>query len=188
MHRLFKVDKIKNLGDGIMREEEKKGIIMAASFSWGCERANLLGISEKLKSFVSSGEKDYSFVEIKELLKRLDPYLCYLVIARSHGIESPFDYKVVYAHWIGSSLSTEIKKEAISYGFEEFSRDNKYDDIILGFLVKPLLDTKKAHHNFYVRDPRCFVTTDGNYFYHLGEKRWKASPKDIMNFKKYGRR
>jgi len=121
-----------------------KGVLLAATFSWGCERANYLGITPLLKKYSLSGGKDFSENVIREKLKKLYSYFYYRVIAFSNNIEDPFDLRVVKAHWIGNELLDNVTLEAVKKVFEEM--ENYYGDkVILAVVARPLVRTLSAH-------------------------------------------
>jgi len=162
------------------------GLLLAARFSRGCNRANELGITPFLKKYVESRGENCSEREIRKKLEDLFSYLYYRVIAESNNIKDPFDVRVVKAYWIGNELLENIEASAVKRDLLE--EKEHYDKVILGIVMRPLLETKRAHHNIYARDnPKCSVTSDGKYFYHLGEKRMEATTKDIKNLSKYGK-
>lgn len=164
-----------------------KGAVLAATFSWGCERANQLGITPLLKDYANSQEKSYSEEKVRDALKELFSYVYYQVIARSNNIKDPFNLKVVRAHWIGNELLGKVETSVIRGVFQEMQ--SKYDKVILAYIMEPLIKTGSAHHNAYARhNLKCSVVTDGKYFYHLGVKRMRAIPEDLKNLAEYGRK
>lgn len=166
-------------------KEKDKGIWLAASFSWGCQRAKDLGISELLKSF-SKSPQNYNSQEIRNSLEKLFSYFYYRVIAQANKVEDPFDEKVVKAHWIGNEFLEKVTLISLRKVVLEFEREGWADKILLAYLAKPVI-LSSAHHNAYSADNfYCQVFTDGKYFYHLGIKRIKATKEDLNNFEKYG--
>ena len=164
----------------------KEGLIFAAKFSWGCKRANDLGITDNLKEYAESNGKRHSEEKISEALKKLYSYIYYLIIAESNNIDGPFHLNVVKAHWIGNELLENVKDSVVRKVFKEM--ESQHDKVILGYVLMPLIKkTGFAHHNFYARhNPECSVTTNRGYLYHLGVKRIQTTLKDIKNLKKYG--
>lgn len=164
----------------------KEGLIFAAKFSWGCKRANNLGVTEALKEYAESNGKIHSEEKISEALKKLYSYIYYLIIAESNNIDGPFHPGVVKAHWIGNELLENVKDSVVRKVFKEM--EDEHDKVILGYVLMPLIKkTGFAHHNFYARhNPKCSITINGGYLYHLGVKRVEATPEDIKNLKKYG--
>ena len=163
------------------------GPLLGATFSFGCEMANELGITPLLKEYAFSGGKSCSEEQIKEALKKLASYFYYLAIARANGISDPFDFRVVEAHWIGNELLDKVASKHAAIVIKEESAS--HDRIILVYYLKPLIQTGKAHHNFYAQQigkEACRVTNDGKYFLHLGQRRVPASPEDLQNLAKYG--
>ncbi|MBD3208729.1 MAG: hypothetical protein GF370_04750 [Candidatus Nealsonbacteria bacterium] len=161
------------------------GVLLGAKFSWPCKRSKDLGISQALKEFAGTEGKIRAEAEIKEGLKNLFSYIYYLTIAKSNRISDPFDLLVVKAHWIGNSLLDNVSKKALGEALEE-ARTYHKDEVILGWAIKPIIDTGSAHHNAYARNRRCSVVIRGDHLYHLGKKVIKASPEDIRNLEKYG--
>jgi hypothetical protein len=164
-----------------------KGTVLAATFSWGCPEPNKLGLTPLLKEYALSKGKSHSEKEIRKALKRLLPYFYYQVIAKSNGIEDPFDLEVVYAHWIGNRLTKKVKISVIQEALH--SLEGEHDKMVLAIVAGLLRKTGSAHHNVYGQyTPNCSVTSDGEYLYHLGEMRMKATSQDLENLKKYGRK
>jgi hypothetical protein len=162
-----------------------KGTVLAATFSWGCKKANQLGITPFLKEYALSGGKSHSEEEIREALKKLLPYFYYQVIAKSNGIEDSFDLKVVQAHWIGNELTEKVKISVIKEALQGMEGD--HEKMVLAIIVGLLKKTGSAHHNVYGQyTPNCSVTSDGKYLYHLRERRVKATPEDLKNLERYG--
>lgn len=171
-----------------------KGVLLAATFSWGCEQAKELGISQKLKEYAQSGAKSHSEEEIKEALKKLFPYFYYLLIAKSNKIDDPFALQVVKAHWIGNELLENVKIALIKDVIGEVKKvmGERYNQEEFALRIRHFLKTGLAHHNIHAYDtPECWVRIkrEGNkvYLSHLGEKRIEATPQDLKNLAKYGR-
>lgn len=165
--------------------KRKKGILLAAKFSWGCKRAKQFNISDDLKEYTDSDGKSCSEKEIEKKLEKLYSYIYYSAIAKSNNLEDPFNIKVVKAHWIGNKLLEKIKKNIAKEIFKKMV--NHHDKVVLAWVMEPLLKEKRAHHNDYARhNPLCSVALKDGYFYHLQEKRLKASSQDMKNFNKYG--
>ncbi len=165
----------------------KKGILLAATFSFGCNRANQLSITSILKQYSESEGKSHSDEEIRRHLEKLFSYIYYLVIARSNEIEDPFDIRVVEAHWVGNELLDNVKLSVVKDVLEEMA--SKHDKVILALVAKPLIETGSAHHNAYSNhNPYCSVTLKNGFFYHLGIPRKKATQQEIENLEKYGGR
>jgi hypothetical protein len=163
------------------------GVLMAATFSWGCQRANQLGITPLLKEYALSEGKSASEEKIREELKKLYSYFYYCVIAFSNGIKDPFDLKVVKAHWVGNELLESVTIDNIKYVFNEM-KDDYGDRVILAVVARPLVKTLSAHHNSYAKhNPFCSVTAQGNELFHLGVARITASLEDLENLEKYGK-
>jgi len=162
-----------------------KGVLLGAKFSWPCKRSKDLGINQALKEFAGTEGKIRTEAEIKEGLKNLFSYLYYLTIAKSNRISDPFDVRVVRAHWIGSPLLDNVTKKALGEALKEARAYHK-DEVILGWAIKPIIETGSAHHNAYARNHQCSVTVREGYLYHLGKKIIKASPEDIRSLEKYG--
>jgi len=163
------------------------GVLLACTFSWGCETANQLGISQFLKQYAENKGKDLSEQEAKEKLRKLFSYFYYSVIAEANGIEDPFDLRVVEAHWIGNELLEKVDLKAIEKVFK--AEEKTYpDQFALAFVIKPLVDSLSAHHNTYAATKKtCQVTVGGKYLYHLSKKRIPATSKHIKNLSKYGK-
>ena len=95
-----------------------------------------------------SGEK-ISEQKIRKVLETFKgSFFYYKLIAKSNGIENPFDEKVVKAYWIGNQLLEKVPIDSLKKMIiKKFSRP--------GFLSKELVEkkasgvplTSKAHHN-----------------------------------------
>ena len=163
------------------------GPLFAATFSFGCEMANELGITPQLQEYSFSGGKTCPEEQIREALKKLASYFYYLAIAKANGISDPFDFRVVKAHWIGNELLDKVAPKHAAIVIKEESA--RHDRIILVYYLKPLIQIGKAHHNFYAKQigkEDCRVSVDGEYFWHLGQKRILIEPGDLQNLAKYG--
>lgn len=88
----------------------KSGLRLAALYAYGCQKTKELGIDEKLKKFVISGQNEQ---EIKFYLKKLEPYLYYQLIAMANKIDNPFDQRVVRSYWLGSEILEKIKQDLL---------------------------------------------------------------------------
>lgn len=168
-------------------EEENimnRGLVLAASFSYGCLQANALGLTPMLKKYAKSKGKFFSEKEIRKALGKLISYYFYAAIALANNIKDPLDEKVVKAHWIGNELLEKVKLVHL----KKVQSREKIDPILFALIMqRPIKEKKFLHHNIYAhQNPFCQVTTDGKYLYHLGERRMKAKPEDIENLKKYG--
>ena len=167
--------------------DKENGVLLAATFSYGCQQARIVGVSSLLEEYAKNGGEKYSQEEIKRALNKLVSFFFYRVIALANNIEDPFDIRIVKAHWIGSELLEKVKISHIGKVFKEFE-ENGWDPTLLAFSVKPVVEEKKfIHHNIYARqNPECSVTVKNGYLWHLGQARIKALPEDIENIKKYG--
>lgn len=163
------------------------GTLLAAKFSWGCPEPNRLGFTPTLEKYAISEGRSHSEKEIRKILKELLPYFYYLVIAKSNKIADPFSTRVVRAHWIGNELTKKVKVSVIEECLNEV--EGQHDKMTLAIVAGLLEKTGSAHHNIYGQyTPKCSVTSDGKYFYHLGERRIKAGSQDLKNLAKYGRK
>lgn len=162
------------------------GPLLAATFSFGCEMANELGLTPLLKEYAFSNGKSCSEEEIRQALKKLASYFYYLAIARANGISDPFDLQVVRAHWIGNELLDKVApKHAAIVIKEEMAM---HDKVVLVYYLKPLIQAGKAHHNFYaehIGKEECKVSIVRGYFWHLGQKRILAGPGDPESLANY---
>ncbi|PIP18189.1 MAG: hypothetical protein COY82_02190 [Parcubacteria group bacterium CG_4_10_14_0_8_um_filter_35_7] len=128
----------------------ENGLQIAAAFSYGCGRANYLGISSLLKKFIFSQEGKIE-KEVRNSLKRLASYPYYKLIALASEIDDPFDLRVVKAHWIGNDLLEKISREHI----KELIKDKSLREIgwtkelIVYSMPRLASDRFLAHHNFY---------------------------------------
>ena len=167
---------------------KNKGLYLAAAFSYGCSQANILGVSALLKKYVESESKCCSEEKIKESLSCLISFFFYKIIAFANGIDDPFDQEVVKAYWIGNHLLEEVKLAHIKHMFEEFKKKG-WDPVMLSFVLKPVIENRVVHlhHNVYASNSFCRITLKKGYFWHLGEPRIKATPRDVENFERYGR-
>ena len=98
-----------------------------------------------------SGEK-ISEQKIRKVLETFKgSFFYYKLIAKSNGIEDPFEEKVVKAYWIGNQLLERVPIDSLrKMIIKEFSGP--------GFLLKEIAEkkasgvplTSKAHHSFHV--------------------------------------
>jgi len=163
------------------------GPLFAATFSFGCEMANELGLTPMLEKYVSSGGKSCPEEEIRQALQKLASYFYYLVIAEANAVSDPFDLRVVRAHWIGNEFLEKVEKKHIAAVVSKEIK--RRDSVLLAFYLKAAIKTGKAHHNFYAKETGndgCRVTSDGEYLWHLGQKRILAQASDLENLAKYG--
>ncbi|MEK7080288.1 MAG: DUF6390 family protein [Patescibacteria group bacterium] len=162
------------------------GPLFAATFSFGCEMANILGLTPLLEEYAISGGKSCSEQQIRQALKKLVSYFYYLAIAKANDISDPFDLQVVKAHWIGNELLEKVApKHAVNIIKEEVSQDK----FVLAYCLKPVIKAGKAHHNFYAKHigkENCRVVGNGEWLWHLGQKRILVTPEDLQNLAKYG--
>jgi len=167
--------------------KKDKGILLGATFSYGCGQADRLMITPVLKGYVESDGRGFRDEEIKKALSRLISYFFYRVISLANDIKDPFDIRVVKAHWIGSELLEKVKHDHIRTVFKDFEKEG-WDSVLLALAIKPAIKKGKyLHHNIYARHhPKCSVTLKDGYFWHLEKPRIKASLEDIENLKKYG--
>lgn len=166
--------------------KKNDGLLVAASFSHGCQTAEIIGIDPILKKYVRSEGKSCGNDEMRKLLSKLVPYFCYRIISLANGIEDPFNILVVKAYWIGNELLEKVKPIHIGQTLKEFEQKGR-DIIPLVMATKPILKGKYPCHNSHVRDFSCAVTLQDGYFWHIKERRIKATQKDIKNFQKYGK-
>lgn len=163
------------------------GLLLGATFSYGCEAANTFGLTPMLKEYAFSNGKSCSENEIRQALERLASYFYYLAIAKANNISDPFDLRVVKAHWIGNELLENVTK---NHGLAVLAEKSaKRDRFILFYYLKPLIQTGKAHHSFYAKfigKNVCSVTASEGFFWHLGQKRVPVEPGDLENLAKYG--
>ena len=96
-----------------MKENESVvvGLKLACVYSWNCETARILKISELLRSFAELGNKATpDMVDLAKItLKFLKPYNDYREIAKDWKIENPFDYEVVANYWRPHSQTRKPK-------------------------------------------------------------------------------
>jgi hydrogenase maturation factor len=114
-----------------------EGILTSCLYSYGCPELRQIGAEKLFLNFLENPEKS-KLPFVKDILEKLEPFIYYRLIAKMNGINSPFNSKVVKAHWLGNSLLRKIKKEDIE-GFS-INRLIKLSDLI----------GAKPHHNFNV--------------------------------------
>lgn len=163
------------------------GVLLAATFSYGCRQAKRLGITPILEEYVKKKGKIHQEKEIREALSKLISYFFYCVISLATDIKDPFDIRVVKAYWIGNDLLEKVKLTHIKQVFKEFEKEG-WDSVLLALALKSALKKDRyLHHNVYARhNPTCSVSTKDGHLWHLGTARIRASLKDIENLKKYG--
>jgi len=164
------------------------GVLFAATFSYGCEMANQLGTTPKLKEYAISGGKCCPEKEIRQALKNLASYLYYLAIAEANQIDDPFDLQVVRAHWVGNKLLENVTAKAAATAA---AKALKSGEVELGQIImaRHLIKTGKAHHGSYAAqfgEDACRVSSDGECLWHLGQKRLRAEADDLEKLAKYG--
>jgi hydrogenase maturation factor len=114
-----------------------EGILTSCLYSYGCPELKQIGAEKFILDFLRNpGKTKKPFV--KDILEKLEPFIYYRLTSKMSGINSPFNPKVVKAHWLGNSLLRIMKKEDI----EDFSINRliKLSDLI----------GAKPHHNFSV--------------------------------------
>lgn len=131
------------------------GLKLAALYGFYPYRLGFCGVQkESAKKIISrylSGEKipEQKIRKILETFKGAFSY--YKLIAKSNGIEDPFDEKVVKAYWLGNQLSEKVPIAALrKMLIKEFTKR--------GLLSKELAEEKAreiplgsmAHHSFHV--------------------------------------
>lgn len=166
--------------------KKNNGLVLAASFSYGCSSAKILDIDFTLKKYVESKGKNCRDNEIKKMLSKLVPYFFYRIIALANNIKDPFDIRVVKAYWIGNQLLEKVKPIHMKKILKEFEQEGR-DVIPLVMATKPILKGKYPCHNSHVFNSSCAVILQDEYFYHFKEPRIKATQRDIKNFQKYGK-
>jgi len=82
-----------------------EGLKLGALYSYDCQRAKMLKISELLAEFIGTGK---NHDEVAESLKKLTSYKYYCLIANLNSIKDPFAEEVVKAYWIGNDLTKTI--------------------------------------------------------------------------------
>jgi len=102
------------------------GVLLGASFSWGCKRANKLFITPMLKEY-SAGE-NYLEEKIREALEKLTSYSFYKIIDRYTKIGDPLDFRNVYAHWIGGQ---ELEKAGYTWHHNSYAKDKPECQVFL---------------------------------------------------------
>lgn len=74
-----------------------EGLKLAAAYSWNCQTAEKLKISQKLFDFASG--KTQNNQVIKKILATLGPYKEYLAIAKIKHLTDEFSSQVVMGYW-----------------------------------------------------------------------------------------
>jgi len=149
-----------------MKKEKriKQGLRLACLYSWGCEPLlkmdfPQLRIANFIKSSIRIDNRRFQrrIPWILKILKRLDPYYYYQLIACLFDVENPFDESVVRAHWQGEGLERipegflSFFKGRLDFGFNPRSDRKKAIRIVLGPLRRICMLKKGfPFHNFDV--------------------------------------
>lgn len=83
-----------------------EGLKLAALYSFGCRKAEMLKINFLLADFIIAGTNRNA---VEENLKKLLSYAWYQIIASRNKIKDPFDKRVVATYWIGGRLLKRIR-------------------------------------------------------------------------------
>jgi hydrogenase maturation factor len=114
-----------------------EGILASCLYSYGCPELKQIGAEKLIFNFLKNPEKS-KIPFVKDILQKLEPFIYYRMIGKMNGINSPFNLKVVKAHWLGNNLLRPIKRADL-------------EDTSISRLIKlsDLIGTK-PHHNFSV--------------------------------------
>ncbi len=147
----------------------EQGLRLAALYSFGCpelhdndvlkflkvvnqDQITYADISIILRRFVKSpfslSKKERDIVE--QILRYLDPFFYYRLIAQIKGIDDPFDEKIIKAHWLGLDLNERVDILEIQNILSEInSRFGPQRFFALGMKIYNLVGWQ-PHHNFIV--------------------------------------
>jgi len=128
---------------------------MAALYGFYPHRLGFCGLQENSvkKTLLDyfSGEK-ISEQKIRKILETFKgSFSYYKLIAKSNGIEDPFDEKVVKAYWLGNQLLEKVPINSLKKMIiKDFSRPGLLSKKITKKKAKGIPLTSKAHHSFHV--------------------------------------
>jgi len=90
------------------KENKMNGLRLACIYSWNCEKACLLGVSNLLEKYAKGNTTKEE--KVKKIIARLETDPFYRQIAEDNKIEDPLDFSVVSSYWKGSpNLSGDIR-------------------------------------------------------------------------------
>lgn len=99
-----------------------EGLKLACLYSFGCPKMLLHAkklppdIDSIFENFLQSSQ-NYHPQGIEKVLKLLEPFEHYQIIARSSGIADVFDEKVVRAYWFGKNPEGEMRRLENTHNF-----------------------------------------------------------------------
>ena len=102
---------------------------------------------DALLGYVLSRRVDQGLVELGRRFEGAYPYL--ELIARSNGIEDPFDPRVVEAYWIGNRLLTRVDARAFGESLQQRFA-GRMSGKAFGWLAGKPGAGATPHHNFHV--------------------------------------
>lgn len=102
---------------------------------------------DALLGYVLSRRVDQGLVELSRRFEGAYPYL--ELIARSNGIEDPFDARVVDAYWIGNPLLTRVDARAFVESLQQRFA-GRMSEKAYGWLAGKPGAGATPHHNFHV--------------------------------------
>ncbi|MDD3101625.1 MAG: DUF6390 family protein [Patescibacteria group bacterium] len=111
-----------------------KGEILAAIYSWGCQRDKELKTSEIFKKFIASNGKKFRY-EAREALPKLKPTCYYGTIAKLLKISNPYTTKVIEAYWLGYKWTSQ-KNSALNHNFTVLNNMPKIKPSEIPTLIK----------------------------------------------------
>jgi hydrogenase maturation factor len=126
-----------------------EGLKLAAKYSYICERARLMKVSNDFKRFIFEETNDYK--KIESILKSLISYDFYRRIAFANGVY-PLDYDVVSFYWKGSP---KLKGEEFIHNAStlkpiiQIRMHNIVEEMVDDCVVHPAKITSKISSNEY---------------------------------------
>ena len=125
-----------------------KGLALFARYAYPPNLRGYCGPADHamLLEYGSSGEIDQGLVELAKKFSGPWPYLT--LIAAVHGIEDPFDHRVVEAYWVGNSLLENI--EVPDFGATLDERFRERTGSRWEFLAEMIPQGIVPHHAFHV--------------------------------------
>ncbi len=114
-----------------------EGLKIASLYSLGCPELRQIGAENFILNFLKNPERSKTLF-VKDILKKLEPFVYYRLLAKKNGISNPFNKNVVKAHWLGNNLLKPLEEKDLN------------DISSVYFLKLSDLIGAKPHHNFSV--------------------------------------
>jgi len=128
-----------------------EGVLRCSRYAFGPNRLHYCGPDQnrEIFSYIKEGAEDFGLELLMRQFHTMFPYLRY--IARSNGIQDPFDTRVVEAYWIGNGLLSHIEKKAFwRHLMEEQALKAKIGATAMDRVGKKIVRGALPHHSFHV--------------------------------------